>query len=115
MIPDMHPNQETGSIIRRFERRQHLKKIIQRRFLARDDATSAFCARKLREHLGDVIRHRSLVNVRTPKYMTDEDVEIKTAGNPQATTPLKQGLEQCFVVEDQIAGIFIGKQLNQAF
>jgi len=76
-------------------------------------ATGPFRARKLRKHFRNVISNRTVLNIRTPKNMPDENVEIEAAGHPETPLAFKQGVEESFVVENQIARFFVGEQLYQ--
>src|SRR2546428_512015 len=115
MIANVDPNKKAGAVIGSFERGEQFKKIVQRIFLAGDDATRAFRARKFCQHLCHVIGYCAVLNVRAAKDVPNQNVKIKAAGNAQATATFEQRVEKGFVVENQITGFLVGEELDETF
>ena len=110
----MGPDMEAGRIIDRLQGSKQFKEVVERLLLTPDGALGTFHARKLSEHLGDVIGHRSFHDAGTPKDLADENIEIEVGGDAQATAMLEDGAQQDLVVKNEVAAFFVGEKLNQA-
>src|SRR5258707_5496044 len=109
----MCPDKKAGAIIRGPECCQHFEKVIKRGGFSMNHAACPFSTGKFREHLRDVIGYGTFLNIRTPKDMPDQDIKVKSAGYPKTPPAFKQGVEESFVVEDQIARLLVGEQFHQ--
>ena len=113
VIADVRAQQETGAVIGLLQRRHHFKEIIERIGLAGQHAFGARGFGKRGQDFRDVIRDGAVAEVGAFEDMPHEHVEIEPAGNAETTAAFEQRVEEVFVVEDQIAGIFIGEQLDE--
>jgi hypothetical protein len=95
------------------QRCQHFEKVIERIVLAGNDTARFFGARKFCQHFSDVIGHSAIFDLRATKNMSNEDVKIKPRGNAQASAPFKQRVKESVVIQNQIAGFFVGKELDE--
>lgn len=114
MVADVDTDLEAGAVVRGPESGEHLEEIIKGIVLAWDDATGAFGTRELGQDLGDVIGHGAILDVSAPKDISDENIEVKAAGNAKTAATFEQRAEKCFVVENEIAGFFVGEEFDQA-
>src|SRR5262249_43195554 len=115
VISDVRADVKARAIVRRLKRRKHFKKIIQRAGLIGKHASPLLRPGKFRQHFGDVISDLSIVNVRAAKNVPHENVEIKPARHLQAAAAFEQRVEQSVVVQNQVAGAFVGKKLDETF
>ena len=46
--------------------------------------------------------------------MAHEHVKVEVRGDTQAAALFQQGAEQGFIVQDQVAGVFVRQQFNQS-
>src|SRR6266705_2565525 len=104
----MSPDEKAGAIVSSPEGSEHFKEIIKRGRLPLNHATCPFGGGKLRENLSNVIGYLTLLNVRAAKDMPDKDVKVKSARHLQTAPAFEQGVEESFVIEDQIARLFVG-------
>ena len=82
--------------------------------MPRNYTTGALGLREFRQHFSDVISDRSLRNARPPENIPHENVEVKPAGNAQATPTLEERVKKRFVIQNQIAGLLVRKKFDQA-
>src|ERR1043165_1731705 len=95
MISNVDADKKAGSIICGLERSEHFKEIIERISLARHNAPRAFSASEFREDFGDVIRYCAVLNVRAPKNMANQNVEIETRRNTQTRSEERRVGKEC--------------------
>src|SRR5882672_5309510 len=109
----MDPDEKAGAVIGGLKGGQHLEEIIERRVLARNDTAGPLGSRELREHLRHIIGHLAVADIRAEEHMANQNVKVKTGGNPKATAPLQEGLEEGIVIQDEVPGIFVRQQFDQ--
>ena len=113
MVPDVGADVEAGGVVCRLQRLQHFKKVVQRLGLAWHDATRVLDARIFSQDFRDVISNNAVMDAEPFEHVADEHVKVKVSGDPQAAPLLDQRAEQQFVVQNQVARLLVGQQLDQ--
>jgi hypothetical protein len=114
VVSDVGPEHEARSFIGGLERGDHFEEIIERKILSGKRAARAIAVGKRGENFGDVIRERTIVQVGAFEDVAHQNVEIKSGGNGQATARFEEGVKEIGVVQNLVAGIFIGEKLDEA-
>src|SRR5437879_2043900 len=99
MISDMYPDKKAGAVIGGSQGGQHFKQVIQRIGLSGNCAASTLAMGEFSQHFGDIICHCAVPNIRAFEHVSDEDVKIKPAGDPQTPLPLQKSMEKGLVIE----------------
>ena len=115
VIADVRADHERRAVIGSLEGGQQFKEIIHRRSGARHDGAGLIGTRKFGQHLGHIISDGTVMDLRATQNLPHEDVKIKMSGDSQATTAFQQGVQEGFVIEDEVAGIFVGEEFYKAF
>ena len=115
VVSDVRTQIKRRPVIRRLQRAQHLEEIIERIGLARQNTSRPFRTRKFRQQLRHVIGNIPVVDPGSAKHMPDQNVEVKTAGDLQASSAFEQSMEQMIVIQDGVSRLFVGEKIDEAF
>src|SRR5579884_3199819 len=100
MVPDVQSKLKTCAVIRRLERRNDFKEIVQWIVLTRKDTSRPFGFGESGQHFGHVISHRTIVNIGAFEDVTHQNVKVKTRRDLQAAAMFEQSVEEGFVIEN---------------
>src|SRR5208282_3398943 len=114
VIADVCAEEKAGAVIGLLQGGDHVKEIVKRVDLAGQDAAGSGGFGKGGEEFGHVIGDGAVGQSGTFEDVPHKHVKIETAGNPEAAAVLKEGVEEVVVVQNQVAGVFVGEELGQA-